>query len=96
MCFPLIFQEYLMRRTTAPMCTTLTKETQIWMEWETCAITALWNIIPIRCVDTRAYVLPHFFPHHPATIIRIQPPVFLCSSVCISLSIERASVISSV
>lgn len=34
------------------MCTMLTRETQIWTEWETCVTTALWNIILIRCVDT--------------------------------------------
>lgn len=39
------------------MYTTLTRETLIWMEWETCVITALWNIIPIRCVKANTHIV---------------------------------------
>lgn len=78
-----------MRRTTAPMCTMSTRKTQIWTEWETCATIALWNIIPIRCVDTHIpTALPHFLPLQPPTIIHIHLLAFLSSSAYICLSIE--------
>lgn len=87
--FLFISQAYWMRRTTAPMCTMSTRETQIWTEWETCATIALWNIILIRCVDTHIHTtLPHFLPLQPPTIIHIHPLAFLYSSAYICLSIE--------
>lgn len=55
MLFGLLYQVFWMRKTTAPMCTMLTRGTQIWTEWETCVTIAPWNIILIKCV------IPNFF-----------------------------------
>lgn len=83
--FHFICQVYWMRRITAPMCITLTREIQTWMGWETCVTIVLSSIIPIRCVDT---AIRCFLPPHPTTIIRIHHPAFFYSSAYICLSIE--------
>lgn len=74
-----------MRRTTVPTCTTLTRETRIWTEWETCVITALWSIIPIRCVDAECMLTSWSAPLPCGNNLDVSS-IFLSSSGCSCLS----------